>query len=65
MFLALVGLPLSDLDSFLAMKDGILRPVGNDMDEIQASQKVAARRIEDYFAEAVKDRQVERRVTTS
>ena len=27
-FLALVGLPLSDLDSFLEMKDGILRPVG-------------------------------------
>jgi cytochrome P450 len=57
-FLTLVGLPLSDLDSFLAMKDGILRPVGNDMDEVQASQKVAARRIEEYFAEAVKDRQI-------
>jgi cytochrome P450 len=56
-FLALVGLPLADLDSFLEMKNGILRPVGADLDEIQASQKVAARRIEDYFAEAVKDRQ--------
>jgi cytochrome P450 len=55
-FLALVGLPLSDLDAFLEMKDGILRPVGNDLDEIQASQKVAAGRIESYFAEAVKDR---------
>jgi len=55
-FLALVGLPLSDLEAFLEMKDGILRPVGNDLDEIQASQKVAARRVEDYFAEAVKDR---------
>ncbi len=27
-FLALVGLPLSELESFLAMKDGILRPSG-------------------------------------
>ncbi len=55
-FLALVGLPLSELDSFLAMKDGILRPTGNDLDEIKESQKVSARRIEDYFAEALKDR---------
>jgi cytochrome P450 len=56
-FLSLVGLPLSELDSFLEMKDGILRPSGDDLDQIQASQKLAARRIEDYFAEAVKDRQ--------
>ena len=39
------------------MKDGILRPTGEDMDEIKDSQKAAARRIEEYFAEAVKDRQ--------
>ncbi len=56
-FLQLVGLPLSELDSFLAMKDGILRPTGNDLDEIQASQKQAARRVEEYFADALKDRQ--------
>jgi cytochrome P450 len=60
-FLKLVGLPLSELDSFLEMKDGILRPSGSDLDEIQASQKVAARRVEEYFAEAVKDRQKQRR----
>jgi cytochrome P450 len=60
-FLALVGLPLSELDTFLAMKDGILRPTGDDLDEIKASQKAAARRIEEYFAEAVKDRQKNRR----
>ena len=60
-FLALVGLPLSELDTFLAMKDGILRPTGEDMDEIKDSQKAAARRIEEYFAEAVKDRQKNRR----
>lgn len=60
-FLKLVGLPLSELDTFLEMKDGILRPVGADLDEVQASQKAAARRIEDYFADAVKDRQRQRR----
>ena len=38
-----------------SMKDGILRPTGDDMDEIQASQKVAAQQIEAYFAE-VSDR---------
>jgi len=59
-FLGLVGLPLSELETFLEMKDGILRPAGDDLDQIQASQKVAAGRIEEYFAEAVKDRQVER-----
>jgi cytochrome P450 len=48
-FLALVGLPLSHLESFL-------EPSGNDMDEIKDGQKAAARRIEDYFADAVKDR---------
>jgi cytochrome P450 len=57
-FLRLVGLPLSELDTFLEMKDGILRPSGNDLDEIKASQKAAGKRIEDYFAEAVKDRQL-------
>ena len=60
-FLKLVGLPLSELDTFLEMKDGILRPSGADLDQIQASQKAAARRIEEYFAEAVKDRQKHRR----
>ena len=55
-FLRLVGLPLSQLDLFLSMKDGILRPTGNDLDEIQASQKVAAQQIEAYFADVVKER---------
>lgn len=59
-FLKLVGLPLSELDSFLEMKDGILRPTGTDLDEIQANQKVAAKRVEDYFAAAVKERKKER-----
>jgi cytochrome P450 len=59
-FLQLVGLPLSELESFLAMKDGILRPSGTDFEEIQANQRKAAKRVEDYFAEALKDRQKNR-----
>jgi len=56
-FLRLVGLPLSQLDLFLSMKDGILRPSGADLEEVRASQKVAARQIEEYFAELVRERQ--------
>ncbi len=55
-FLQLVGLPLSQLDMFLEMKDGILRPAGADLDEVVASQKVAAQRIEDYFTGVVEER---------
>ncbi len=55
-FLRLVGLPLSQLDMFLGMKDGILRPAGDDLDEIVANQKVAAREIEDYFTGVVEER---------
>jgi cytochrome P450 len=55
-FLALVGLPLSDLDAFLDMKDGILRPVGDDMDAIKEYQRASAGRIEAYFSEAMRDR---------
>ncbi len=55
-FLKLVGLPLSELDLFLSMKDGILRPQGADLPEMQANQKLAAQKIEGYFTEAVEDR---------
>jgi cytochrome P450 len=59
-FLTLVGLPLSELDSFLEMKNGILRPSGSDIDEIQAHQKKSAKAVEDYFAAALKERKKER-----
>ncbi|MBV8463457.1 MAG: cytochrome P450 [Acidimicrobiales bacterium] len=55
-FLRLVGLPLSQLDMFLEMKDGILRPNGEELDDIMANQKVAARKIEEYFREALDER---------
>lgn len=59
-FLRLIGLPLSELDMFLEMKDGILRPPGDNLMEVKENQKAAARRIEEYFAEAVKERQKKR-----
>lgn len=58
-FLRLMGLPLSDLDLFLGMKDGILRPGGAGLDEIRANQRSAAHEVEQYFTEAVKSRQKE------
>src|SRR5580698_1530531 len=55
-FLRLLGLPVSDLAMFLKMKDGILRPAGNDMDEVKANQKVNAGEVERFFAETLADR---------
>ncbi len=55
-FLRLIGLPLSQLPEFLEMKDGILRPAGDDLDEVKASMQAAAGRIESYFADAVNER---------
>ena len=43
-FLRLLGLPVSELAMFLKMKDGILRPAGDDLDEVQANQRVERRR---------------------
>ncbi len=54
-FLLLVGLPTSQLDMFLEMKDGILRPSGTDLDEIKVSQKAAAERVEAYFRETLEE----------
>lgn len=55
-FLGLMGLPLSDLDMFLGMKNGILRPAFDDADAMRASQRTTAASIEDYFAEAMAER---------
>lgn len=55
-FLRLLGLPLADLDDFLAMKDGIIRPSGDDLEAMQVHQRASARRIETYFADALADR---------
>lgn len=55
-FLGLMGLPWEELDTFLRLKDGILRPGGftmleggGDMAERQRIQKETAQEIYDYF----------------
>ena len=55
-FLRLLGLPLSDLPLFMEMKNGILRPAGDDLETIQANQRVTAGKIEGFFADALADR---------
>ena len=55
-FLGLLGLPLSDLDMFLGMKNGILRPSGDDLEAMQVSQRATAADIQSYFADAVAER---------
>jgi cytochrome P450 len=50
-FLGLMGLPWEELDAFLAMKDGIIRPGGPDatMEERQAIQSETGQEIYRYF----------------
>ena len=55
-FLRLLGLPLSDLPLFLEMKNGILRPAGDDLETIQANQRITAAEIERFFAETLAER---------
>jgi cytochrome P450 len=55
-FLRLLGLPTSDLALFLEMKNGILRPAGDDLEAIQANQRVTAAEIERFFAETLAER---------
>ena len=55
-FLRLLGLPVSELAMFLEMKNGILRPAGNDLEEIQAQQRVNAGEVERFFSETLADR---------
>ncbi len=60
-FLRLMGMPLSDLETFLEMKDGILRPQGSTMEEVKAGQREWAARIDGYFQAALEDRAKARR----
>lgn len=55
-FLDLVGLPLSDLDQLLAMKDGIVRPPGVTLEEQWPTRERTAQDIYAYFDEALADR---------
>jgi len=65
-FLTLLGLPLDELDRFLTMKDGIIRPdhmTGKLYGSKEASdyQQKIADSVYDYFNEILDQRQVERR----
>ena len=65
-FLTLLGLPLADLDLFLKMKDGIIRPdhvVGKPRDDAEtlAYQNEIGQSIYDYFNRELDEREVERR----
>lgn len=55
-FLRLMGMPLSDLEMFLEMKDGILRPQGSSVEEVKAGQRRWAERIDSYFQSALEER---------
>jgi cytochrome P450 len=49
-FLSIMGIPLTDLDYFLAFKDGILRQeMGEDLEVVGARRDEASRRCSDYF----------------
>jgi cytochrome P450 len=62
-FLTLLGLPLADLDVFLAMKDGIIRPdfaSGHrwGSEEALAHQQATADSLYDYFNRVLDEREV-------
>ncbi|HEY5013255.1 MAG TPA: cytochrome P450 [Acidimicrobiia bacterium] len=60
-FLALLGLPIEDLDLFLRFKDSIIRPVGDTPEAAKAVQSAAGQEIYAYFQKVVDARRVERR----
>jgi cytochrome P450 len=65
-FLTLLGLPLEELPTFLAMKDGIIRPdrvTGSawNSTEMLEHQRATARSIYAYFDGVLDEREVERR----
>jgi cytochrome P450 len=58
-FLQLMGLPLEDLDQFLAMKDGIIRPPGDTFEEQEPIRAKTAQDIYGYFQTVVDQRRTE------
>jgi cytochrome P450 len=57
-FLALLGLPIEDLDLFLRFKDSIIRPVGDTPEAAKAVQAAAGQEIYAYFQRVVDARRV-------
>jgi cytochrome P450 len=58
-FLALMGLPIEDLDLFLRFKNGIIRPGGGSVDEAKQIQRAAGQEIYAYFQKVVDARRAE------
>jgi len=58
-FLGLMGLPWEELDTFLRLRDGILRVQGVDltMEEMLAKQKETGTEIYEYFGQFLDDRE--------
>ena len=52
-FLELMGLPLGDLELFLAMKEGIIRPPGATLEEQDPERRRTADAIYTYFSDLV------------
>jgi cytochrome P450 len=59
-FLTMFGLPLEELDTFLRMKDGIIRPPG-DQDEQAAHRRATAEEMYAYFNKVLDARAAEPR----
>jgi cytochrome P450 len=59
-FLRLLGLPLEDLDLFLELKDGIIRPDTLDPDERDTMVNATGKQIHDYFKIAMAERRKKR-----
>lgn len=60
-FLALMGMPYSDLDMFLEMKDRIVRPGGASQEENRKIHGEYAAKIDGYFESILAERKAERR----
>lgn len=60
-FLALMGMPYSDLDVFLEMKDKIVRPGGSSQEENREIHREYAARIDGYFESILAERKAQRR----
>jgi cytochrome P450 len=55
-FLRLMGLPLEDLDQFMVMKDGIIRPEGESFEDQEPIRAATAQLIYDYFQKVIDKR---------
>ena len=55
-FLGLMGLPWSELETMMRLRDGLLRPTGTDNDSRLAYQKATALEVYDFFGTILEER---------